>query len=36
MSLPMQLPWVPLVAPLAVVALVALATRPFWADKSAR
>ena len=35
-SLPMQLPWVPLVAPLAVVALVALATRPFWADRSAR
>jgi len=33
-SLPMQLPWVPLVAPLAVVALVALATRPFWADRS--
>ena len=35
-SLPMQLPWVPVVAPLAVVALVALATRPFWADRSAR
>ena len=35
-SLPMQLPWVPVVAPLAVVALVALATRPFWADWSAR
>jgi hypothetical protein len=28
----MQLPWVPVVAPVAVVALVALATRPFWAD----
>ena len=32
-SLPLQLPWVPLVAPLAVLALVALATRPFWADR---
>lgn len=31
-SLPLELPWVPLVAPLAVLALVALATRPFWAD----
>jgi len=32
-SLPLELPWVPLVAPLAVLALVALATRPFWADR---
>jgi len=29
-SVPLQLPWVPLVAPLAVLALVALSTRPFW------
>ena len=34
-SLPMQLPWVPLVAPLAVLTLVVLVTRPFWADRSA-
>jgi hypothetical protein len=33
-SLPLQLPWVPLIAPLAVLALVALATRPFWAAGS--
>lgn len=32
-SLPLQLPWAPLVAPLAVLALAALATRPFWADR---
>jgi hypothetical protein len=32
-SLPLQLPWVPLVAPLAVLTLVALVTRPFWADR---
>jgi len=31
-ALPMELPWVPLVAPLAVLTLVVLATRPFWAD----
>lgn len=31
-SLPLQLPWVPLVAPVAVFALVVVATRPFWAD----
>jgi hypothetical protein len=31
-SLPMQLPWVPLAAPLAVLTLVVLATRPFWAE----
>jgi hypothetical protein len=35
-SLPLELPWVPLVAPLAVLALVALATKPFWADRGAR
>jgi hypothetical protein len=29
-SLPFQLPWVPLLAPLAVLALYALMTRPFW------
>lgn len=29
-SLPVQLPWVPLVAPLAVLTLVVLVTRPFW------
>ncbi|HET7668250.1 MAG TPA: hypothetical protein VFK56_19730 [Mycobacterium sp.] len=29
-SLPFQLPWVPLLAPLAVLALYALFTRPFW------
>ena len=32
-SLPFELPWVPLVAPLAVLALVAVSTRPFWADR---
>ncbi len=34
-SLPLELPWVPLVAPLAVLTLIALVTRPFWADRSA-
>ena len=29
-SLPLQLPWVPLLAPLAVLALYVLVTRPFW------
>jgi len=29
-SFPLQLPWLPLVAPLAVLAIYALATRPFW------
>jgi len=29
-SLPFQLPWVPLLAPLAVLALYVLFTRPFW------
>ena len=32
-SLPLQLPWVPLAAPLAVLALVALSTRPYWAGR---
>ena len=32
-SLRVDLPWVPLVAPLAVLTLVALVTRPFWADR---
>jgi hypothetical protein len=34
-SVPLQLPWVPLVAPLAVLTTVALATRPFWTDRAA-
>lgn len=34
-SIPMQLPWVPLVAPIAVLTLVVLVTRPFWADRRA-
>jgi hypothetical protein len=29
-SLPIQLPWVPLLAPLAVLVLFVLMTRPFW------
>jgi hypothetical protein len=33
-SLPLELPWVPLLAPLSVLALVALVTRPFWADRA--
>jgi hypothetical protein len=32
-SVPLELPWVPLVAPLAVLGLVALVTRPFWAPR---
>ncbi len=32
-SLPLQLPWVPLLAPLSVLALVALSSRPFWTDR---
>jgi hypothetical protein len=31
-SLPIQLPWVPLLAPLAVLVLYVLVTRPFWAS----
>ena len=30
-ALPIQLPWVPLAAPLAVLLLYVLVTRPFWA-----
>ncbi|MCT7661439.1 hypothetical protein [Mycobacterium deserti] len=30
-SMPWQLPWLPLVAPIAVLALIVLVTRPFWA-----
>ena len=30
-SLPIQLPWVPLVAPLAVLLIYVVVTRPFWA-----
>ena len=30
---PLQFPWVPLAAPLAVLALVVLVTRPFWVDR---
>jgi hypothetical protein len=33
-SVPSTLPWVPLVTPLTVLALVVFATRPFWADGS--
>jgi hypothetical protein len=29
-ALPIQLPWVPLVAPLAVLVLYVLVTRPYW------
>ncbi|MGE2690466.1 hypothetical protein [Mycolicibacterium pulveris] len=32
-SLPAEVPWLPLAAPVAVLALVLLATRPFWADR---
>jgi hypothetical protein len=32
-SLPVSLPWVPLLAPIAVLAVVVLATRPFWAGR---
>jgi hypothetical protein len=35
-SLPLELPWVPLIAPVAVLTLIALATRPFWADRVSR
>jgi hypothetical protein len=31
-SLPIQLPWVPLLAPLAVLVLYVVVTRPFWAS----
>lgn len=29
-SFPLQLPWLPLAAPLGVLAIYVLATRPFW------
>jgi len=32
-TLPLELPWAPLLAPLSVVALVALVTRPFWTQR---
>ncbi|MGV0791969.1 hypothetical protein [Mycolicibacterium sp. XJ1819] len=32
-SIPWQLPWVPLLAPLVVLSIVVVATRPFWADR---
>jgi hypothetical protein len=32
-TMPLELPWAPLLAPLVVVALVALVTRPFWAQR---
>lgn len=35
-SLPIQLPWVPLLAPLAVLVLYVVVTRPFWSEHSAR
>jgi hypothetical protein len=35
-SLPIQLPWVPLLAPLAVVVAYVLVTRPFWGDLGTR
>jgi hypothetical protein len=35
-SLPVQLPWVPLLAPLAVFVVYVLVTRPFWADQDTR
>jgi hypothetical protein len=30
-SLPIEMPWVPLLAPLAVLVVYVLVTRPFWA-----
>jgi hypothetical protein len=33
-TVPLHLPWVPLIAPLAVLAAVVLATRPFWAERT--
>jgi hypothetical protein len=35
-SLPIELPWVPLLAPLAVVVAYVLVTRPFWGDPGTR
>lgn len=35
-SIPVQLPWAPLAAPIAVLVLYVLITRPFWRDGSPR
>jgi hypothetical protein len=35
-AIPVELPWAPLVAPLVVLALFVLVTRPFWSDRSTR
>lgn len=35
-SLPVQLPWAPLVAPIVVLVLYVLITRPFWREGSPR
>ena len=35
-SIPLQLPWAPLLAPLAVLALFVLVTRPYWSDPGIR
>jgi len=35
-SIPLQLPWVPLLAPVAALVVYVLVTRPYWADRSAR
>jgi hypothetical protein len=35
-SLPMELPWVPVLAPLAVVVAYVLVTRPFWGEGDTR
>jgi hypothetical protein len=35
-SLPMELPWVPVLAPLAVVVAYVLVTRPFWGEEDTR
>ncbi|SEH52732.1 hypothetical protein SAMN04489835_0980 [Mycolicibacterium rutilum] len=32
-AIPLRLPWAPLAAPLVVLAVVVLATRPLWADR---
>jgi hypothetical protein len=35
-SLPMELPWVPVLAPLAVVVAYVLVTRPYWSEQGTR
>jgi hypothetical protein len=35
-SIPVQLPWVPLLAPVAVLIVFVLVTRPYWADRATR